>query len=83
MHRNWRAGAKDDELSQRIIYLRLVYDWPALKSLVSICPGARSGALKLNDLFNLLDLHIPLNFGVRAQRIATLPGPPTHQRLRT
>jgi hypothetical protein len=70
MRRNWNPRATDEELRSRIIELRLFYDWPALKSLVSICPGSSRDTFKLNDLFNLLDLHIPLGFGVRA------PGPP-------
>ena len=69
MRRNWRDGASDKELQSRIIHLRLIYDWPALKSLVRICPGSSEDAFTLNDLFNLLDLHIPVGFGVRA------PGP--------
>lgn len=51
---------------RRIIDLRLTYDWPALKSVVSICPGSATGKFRLNDLFNLLDMHIPPGFGVRA-----------------
>jgi len=66
MRRNWRKGASDDELRGRIIGLRLTYDWPALKSVVRICPGSSTGKFKLNDLFNLLDMHIPTRFGVRA-----------------
>jgi len=66
MRRNWRAGANKEELYRRIIELRLFYDWPALKSVTSICPGSKTGKFKLNDLFNLLDMHIPPGFGVRA-----------------
>ncbi len=66
MRENWQAGASDEELKSRIIHLRLIYDWPALKSLLVICPGSSTGKFELNDLFNLLDLHIPLGFGVRA-----------------
>src|SRR5205807_2101010 len=66
MRRNWRDGAGDDELHRRIIGLRLIYDWPALKSVVRICPGSSTANFKLNDLFNILDMHIPAGFGVRA-----------------
>lgn len=66
MERNWRPGAREDELDQRIIDLRLIYDWPALKSAASICPGSSTDKFRLNDLFNLLDMHIPAGFGVRA-----------------
>jgi hypothetical protein len=65
MRRNWRDGASDDELRRRIIGLRLIYDWPALKSVVRICPGSTTANFKLNDLFNILDMHIPAGFGVR------------------
>jgi hypothetical protein len=66
MRRNWRKGAHKDELRNRIIDLRLTYDWPALKSVVSICPASTTDRFRLNDLFNLLDMHIPPGFGVRA-----------------
>ena len=65
MRRNWQ-GANDEELKSRIISLRLIYDWPALKSVVRICPGSSKDTFKLNDLFNILDMHSPLGFGVRA-----------------
>jgi hypothetical protein len=66
MRRNWRKDAPVDELRRRVIDLRLTYDWPALKSVVSICPASATDRFKLNDLFNLLDMHIPPGFGVRA-----------------
>jgi len=44
----------------------LFYDWPALKSAVRICPASGDGRFKINDLWNVLDLHIPLGFGFRA-----------------
>jgi uncharacterized membrane protein YsdA (DUF1294 family) len=66
MRRNWRDGADDEELQRRIINLRLIYDWPALKSVVRICPGSSTANFKLNDLFNILDMHIPAGFGFRA-----------------
>lgn len=64
MRRNWSAA--NDKLEGRIIQLRLFYDWPALKSVVRICPGSSAKGFKINDLFNLLDMHGPLGFGVRA-----------------
>lgn len=66
MSRSWRQGADEAELRRRIIGLRLTYDWPALKSVVSICPGISTGQFKINDLFNLLDMHISPGFGFRA-----------------
>jgi len=65
MRRNWRV-VEDSELDSRILHLRILYDWPALKSLVRICPGSSANTFRLNDLFNLLDMHGPLGFGVRA-----------------
>lgn len=66
MCRSWTSGARPEELDGRIIGLRLIYDWPALKSVVKVCPGYSNDAFKLNDLFNLLDMHIPPGFGFRA-----------------
>jgi hypothetical protein len=65
MHRSWEGD--EGEVKSRILHLRLLYDWPALKSLVGICPGSSGDSFKLNDLFNLLDMHGPFGFGVRAQ----------------
>jgi hypothetical protein len=58
MRPNWRISPDDDELKRRIIGLRLIYDWPTLKSVVQICPACDSPEFKLNDLFNVLDMHI-------------------------
>lgn len=66
MRRNWTGASDDRDLENRIIGLRLIYDWPALKSVVRICPGHDSANFKINDLFNILDMHAPLGFGVRA-----------------
>ena len=66
MRRNWREGACNGELRNRIIDLRLIYDWPALKSVVRICPASATDKFKINDLFNVLDTHIPLKSGFRA-----------------
>lgn len=65
MSRNWWQGASKQELKNRIIHLRLVYDWPALKSIVCICPGVLTDTFKINDLFNILDMHIPSGSGFR------------------
>jgi hypothetical protein len=66
MRRNWNPEATEKQLCERIIGLRLVYDWPALKSAVRLCPGTETGKFRLNDLFNLLDMHIPPGSGFRA-----------------
>ncbi len=67
MRRHWKPGAAEGELRKRIMALRLMYDWPALKDAVRICPGVRSSSFRINDLFNLLDLHAPLGHGFRAE----------------
>jgi hypothetical protein len=66
MRRNWPGASDSKTLESRILNLRLLYDWPALKSVVRICPGSSAKTFKINDLFNLLDMHGPLGFGVRA-----------------
>jgi hypothetical protein len=43
----------------------MTYDWPALKSAVQACPGFKTDNFRLNDLFNVLDMHIPSGFGFR------------------
>ncbi|WP_321477417.1 hypothetical protein [uncultured Paludibaculum sp.] len=73
MRRNWAAGASEEELRRRIFELRLIYDWPALKSAVRLCPGSTTGNFRLNDLFNLLDMHIAPGAGFRAPA-AGVPG---------
>jgi len=77
MKRNWAVGTREEELKKRIIDLRLIYDWPALKSAVSICPGSTTDKFRLNDLFNLLDMHIPPGFGLRAHQ----PSRPDNEEL--
>ena len=82
MRRNWRRGASPKELDRRVVDLRLTYDWPALKSVVSICPGSATSKFRLNDLFNLLDMHIPTGFGFRAPArhgISSSKRPPDEQ----
>lgn len=74
MRSNWMREADDDELRRRIIALRLYYDWPALKSVVRICPASSASSerqFKLNDLFNVIDMHI--DSGVPAQATAQEP----------
>jgi hypothetical protein len=76
MRRNWFVYQNDEkELRTRIIGLRLFYDWPALKSTVAICPARDSGGFKINDLWNVLDMHIALKFGFRAHRREERPSP--------
>ena len=69
MRRNWRDGADDDEIRNRIVTLRTWYDWPALKAVINVCPGVQedSDGFQLNDLFNVLDTHGQSGHGFRVQ----------------
>ena len=67
MRRNWRCGAYDDEIWDRIVTLRTLYDWPALKAIINVCPGAQSDRFQLNDLFNVLDMHGQSGHGFRVK----------------
>lgn len=72
MRRNWEAGADDDALSARVMALRLTYDWPALQNVIRICPGIAGGSIRINDVFNILDMHAPVGHGFRDRRGAFL-----------
>ena len=69
MRRHWRPGASDGELRDRIVTLRTLYDWPALKEIIAVCPGAQSDSdsFRLNDLFNVLDMHGQSGHGFRGK----------------
>ncbi len=60
MRRNSRHHASEDDVRNRIVSLRTLYDWRALRSVVSACPGTRENegsGFKIVDLFNVLDMH--------------------------
>ena len=70
MRRNWRSngGQPDDVLRHRIFHLRTLYDWPALKAVIDVCPGVENGnAFNIVDLFNVLDMHGQSGHGFRVQ----------------
>ena len=71
MRRNWSAGADDDEIRGRILTLRTLYDWPALKAVIEVSPGEKgadgAGTNFLTDLFNILDLHGHSSHGFRVE----------------
>ena len=77
MRTNWDAGASDDEIRDRIIALRSLYDWPALKDVIGVCPRTERGdgdfRIELQDLFNVLDMHAQGGHGFqeRAGRFIT------------
>ena len=70
MRRNWQHGVDDDKIRTRIITLRTLYDWPALKAVIKVCPGVRGDggkSFQLNDLFNVLDMHGQNGHGFRVK----------------
>lgn len=74
MGRHWRKGASTDELRNRVVSLRMLYDWPALKAIIDVCPGVPDEKLRLNDLYNVLDMHGQSGHGFR-DRDATFLAP--------
>ena len=68
MARNW-GRIEEDQLRNRIVELRSLYDWPALVAAINVCPhrapqprsklnsASEETCFKLIDLFNLLDMH--------------------------
>ena len=70
MRRNMKLGVSDKDVRNRIVKLRTLYDWRALRSVVSACPGAREDGgkrFKLVDLFNILDMHEHGGHGFRVE----------------
>ena len=70
MRRNWQHGVDDDEIRNHIVTLRTLYDWPALKAVIKVCPGVQSDggkSFQLNDLFNVLDMHGQSGHGFRVK----------------
>ena len=83
MRANWSSGASDDKIRERIIGLRTLYDWPTLKAVIGVCPRTEKDndekdndggfRFKLQDLFNILDMHAQGGHGFpeRAGRFLT------------
>lgn len=72
MSRNWSVGADDDEIRGRILTLRTLYDWPALKDVIKVVSPVEqgadgAGANFLTDLFNILDIHGQSGHGFRVE----------------
>lgn len=65
MRRNWERAATDNDLRGRILELRSLYDWPALKAVIQVCPGVATNNFDLKDLFNLLEVHSQDTHGFR------------------
>ena len=88
MCRNWGCRKKE-KLRERIVELRGLYDWPALVAAINVCPGATSASgmsasttkatpvFKLEDLFNLLDMHLRSGHGFPDREMTFL----SHQRV--
>lgn len=55
------APYSKDDVRQRVLRLRTIYDWPALTAIIRACPGSgepvSEGRFKINDLLNVLDLY--------------------------
>lgn len=69
LQRHWEATSHA-KLRRRVLYLRATYDWPALKEIIKACPGSREPTsqerFKINDLFNIMDLHDQSGHGFHA-----------------
>ena len=72
MRRNSSPTAGHDNMRDRILALHLLYDWPALKGAINVCPvgdgSGRPGGNFLNDLLNILDIHSQSGHGFRVER---------------
>ena len=68
MRPHWEPDANDDDLRNRIVALRTLYDWPALRAAIKVCPRASGDdGFRLNDLFNVLDMHGQSGHGFRVK----------------
>ena len=67
MRRNWSLGASEYDLKRRVLDLCTLYDWPALKVVIQVCPGYDNNAFQLADLFNVLDMHGQSGHGFEVQ----------------
>lgn len=56
---------------ERVKELRDVYDWTAVKQIVKRCPGINSGELNIQDVYNLIDMHLQSGhgFAVEAKQV--------------
>lgn len=49
---------------KRVKDLKRLYDWQAVKKVIGRCPGVQEGHMNLQDLYNLLDMHIQSQKGL-------------------
>ena len=68
MRRNWRTNASEEDIRRRIVELCALYDWPALKRVIEVCPKKTNGDIDLTDLFNVLDMHIQSGHGFNVKQ---------------
>ncbi len=55
---------EDNQHDEKIVHLRTLFDWAALKEVGYISPGfSHSQGFTLQDLFNILDIHIAAGQG--------------------
>ncbi|MEO3946221.1 hypothetical protein [Gorillibacterium sp. CAU 1737] len=47
-----------DSQAIRIVELQKTYDWKTLYYIINICPGGSTGNFQLQDLFNIIDMHL-------------------------
>ena len=70
MARNSDSSSSNDDLRQRVLHLRDIYDWPALTAIIRVCPGSREagceGRFMINDLLNILDIYGGSDHGFHA-----------------
>lgn len=69
MRRNWRTNASEEDIRRRIVELCTLYDWPALKRVVGVCPEKMNDDIDLTDLFNVLDMHIQSGHGFNVKSV--------------
>ena len=74
MQHHWEPTGPT-EVRRQILHLRAAYDWPALKEIIKACPGirGRKKEIKINDLFNIMDLHDQSGHGFHADRAFLTP----------
>lgn len=49
-------------------HLTASYDWKALRELIMICPGYNSDNFQLMDLFNMIDMHLVAQQGIKIKK---------------
>lgn len=58
---------------KRIERLREVYDWHSLKQVIKRCPGFAEGKIQVQDIYNLIDMHLETGHGLRVDGYMVQP----------